>query len=106
MQQRGNDNARQIVGMDVAGKHVVLGIQGGRTFTQPGQRQAIGGINARNTQNADAYAGSSQATTMRFGRHATRGAGRCGTPGPGFIDPRARAIAVDPAGTDVHKSLW
>jgi hypothetical protein len=92
--------------MNMVGIHVVRRVQRGNTLAQPLDRQAIGGIDAGGTQNADHHPTAPEGAQLAFGVNPATGAGRGWPQGMRLVNQIAVAIAVHTGGADVHDSLW
>ena len=93
--------------MDMIGEGVVGLDQRRHSFLEARQRQAVGGIDAGGTQDADLDAGlPPPATQAAFGIDPTPGPTAFGAQTAGFVDPRPRAIAVNPRRAYVNQAPW
>jgi hypothetical protein len=105
--QRGEANSGKIVGVNVVGVHVLLFSQGGQAATQPFERQAVGSIDSRNAKDGNAATGrAAEVAQLPFRIETPLAARTFRSSRLGFIDTTAAAIAVHPAGTEVHEVTW
>jgi len=103
----GNTGGGQIFGVDVVGVGIVLGKQRRQGLFQTLERQAVGGIDTRRTQDADAHplAAAPGAQAM-FGIDPAGGASAFRMAGAGLVDQCPGAIAINPCRTNVDQLPW
>jgi hypothetical protein len=95
--------------MDVVGVAVFRVQHQRQFFVQPLQRQPVFGIDAGRAQDADPAMASrlaAEAPQAPFGIHPPRRPRRLCRRAARLADPRAAAVAIDAAGTDVHQLAW
>ena len=93
--------------MDVIGEHVVLVTQRTDTLFQSLERQPVGGVDSRRAQDADTRTTThTEPAQLSLRINTTPRAGGRRTRVERLVDAFAGTIAVDAAGTYVHKSLW
>lgn len=93
--------------MDVVGVDIVGGGQRRQALFQAFERQTVGGINARGTQDGDTHAVvPPPGTQAAFGIDAALGAAAFRLQTTGLVDDLAAAIAVDPGRTNVDQAAW
>ena len=107
VRQRGPANRRQIVGVDVIGDDVVISGEDRQAATQTVERQAVAGVDAGNAQDADrALAGAAEMAKLALGIEAAPPPAALRPRRARLVNPRAAAVAIDPAGAEVNQVPW
>ncbi len=93
--------------MNVVGVHIVIGHQGWRAPLQTLDRQAVGGIDARSTQDGDSNAVAQPPGTQHtLGIDPSAGPRALRIQAARFIDARTGTIAVNPRRAYVNQAAW
>ena len=107
MCHRSDTGGRQIIGMNVVGKHIVSFIQGRHAALQTFDRQAIRRINAWRAQNRDGNAGLfAPGTQGLLGIDPTRGTRAFRGKMAGLIDLLPLTITINACRTNVNQAPW
>lgn len=107
MCHRSDTGGRQIIGMDVVGKHIVSFIQGRHATLQTFDRQAIRRINARCAQNRDGDTSLfAPGTQGPLGIDPTRSTRTFRGKTASLIDLLPLTIAINACRTNVNQAPW
>ena len=106
VEQRRDGRAREIVGMDVVGEHVVVRRQHRRSLADPVERQPRLRVDSRRAQDRELHAMAARPGAQPvFGGDPPPRARRLRAAGMRFGHLRARAIAVDARRGNVDEAL-
>jgi len=93
--------------MDVVGEHILTVDECRRALFKSLEGQTISGINARRTQDTDAYARACAPIAQHLlGIDPTGSTAALRIQRPGLIDPGTGAIAVNPCRAYVNQAAW
>ena len=107
MAQGGEAGGGQILGVNVVGPGILVSQQRRQAFLYALYWQAVGSIDTRRAQDADAHPlASAPGAQALFGIDATGSAGAFRMAGPGLVDQRSGAIAIHPCRTNVDQLPW
>lgn len=98
---------RKVLRVDVIGVYILVLDEHRIAAPEPGQRQAIGSIDARRAKQADPRPGTPAETTQLPLRIDPPPCARRARPAWAcLVDPVPAAIAIDPRRADVDNALW
>ena len=104
--QGGDNDSGEVVGLDVVGIHVLIGMQCGQLTLQSFKWQSVAGVDARYAQDADAAAlAAGEIAQYRLGVEAATGTCRLWIGASCLADDGTLAIAIDAAGADINDLL-